>query len=80
MSMVKRVLAELKMAVRSDMSAANITAIMIPLEQVKGSVSQDCEERDGRVEDGSQVGHECGQHHGNHDTPGTCKRVSLTRW
>ncbi len=33
-------LVELKMAVRSDMSAANITAIMIPLEQVKGSVSR----------------------------------------
>jgi hypothetical protein len=32
---VKKVLAELKMAVRSDMSAANITAIMMPLEQVK---------------------------------------------
>ena len=53
------------------MSAANITAIMMPLEQVKGSVSRDCEERAGRVEDGGQVGHECGQHHGNHDAPGT---------
>jgi hypothetical protein len=57
--------------VRSDMSVANITAIMVPLEQVKGSVSRDCEERAGRVKDGGQVGHECSQHHGNHDAPGT---------
>ncbi len=64
-------LVEITMAVRSDMSAAYITTIMIPLEQVKGSVSQDCEKRAGRVEDGGQVGHECGLHHGNHDTPGT---------
>ncbi len=71
MSMVKRVLAELKMAVRSDMSAANITAIMIPLAQVKGSISRNCGDSAGRVEDSGQVGHECGQHHGNHDTPGT---------
>jgi hypothetical protein len=68
---VKSALAELKMAVRSDMSAANVTAIMIPLEQIKGSVSRDGEKSAGRVEDGGQVGHECGQHHGNHDAPGT---------
>jgi hypothetical protein len=35
---VEIVLAEMKMAVRSDMNAANITAIMILLEQGKGSV------------------------------------------
>jgi hypothetical protein len=51
------------------MSAANITAIMMPLEQVKGSVSRNCEKGAGREEDGGQVGHECGQHHGNHDAP-----------
>ena len=67
---MERVLAELKMAVRSDMSAANITAIMMPLEQVKGSVSRNCGKGAGREEDGGQVGHECGQHHGNHDVPG----------
>jgi hypothetical protein len=51
------------------MSAANITAIMMPLEQVKGSASRHCGKGDDRNEDGGQVGHECGQHHGNHDTP-----------
>jgi hypothetical protein len=33
---VKSALAELKMAVRSDMSEANITAIMMPLNRLKG--------------------------------------------
>ncbi len=36
-----------------------------------GLVNVDGKEGAGRVEDGGQVGHECGQHHGNHDTPGT---------
>jgi hypothetical protein len=65
------VLVEITMAVRLGMSAANIMAIMLPLEQVNGSVSRDGEEGASRVEDGGEVGHECGQHHGNHGTPGT---------
>jgi hypothetical protein len=38
--MVKRVLAELKMEVRSDIRAANITAIIIPLKNFENFAIQ----------------------------------------